>query len=855
MSVQEADAGREQLERIIELRPSILVFLPNTNELQRFVLSGAFDELDAHHDIHYVVSSSDLPKMREAAPEKLTEARTIVLDIAPERYAAWSELFQAACFQYADISPSFAIRASFGLSSPRARLLKRVPPAAWSAANRGASMLSATRLLPKHLRSRLKHVAAVFDEAVKNTKGFAYLNKNAYSDLVRKTLSSLRPLPEITEIFDRVRPLYVVIPSSLLDLYCNDVLWSCEAEGVPCLVLQSGWDNLSSKGIIHHKPMVLGCWGKQSVQHAVSIQQMPASSLHVLGAPHYEFLKPASAAEISEFRQSLGVRDDERLILFGGSFRQFDETDALRRLEQLVESGRFGPTKILFRPHPWRADRQDEDDFFQQEWKHVVFDPDMQDRYMRARAQPGYLKRAVPMYDMAYLARVLSAVDAVISPMSTLLLEALIMRRPTMAIAFGDGKHSHNPSVTARMTHFKDAKKSGALVWCDDSNRLEQDLAKLLAPNWFETIQENQQRLLARVAASGPGTYASRLEELSRTVLEPRARKMRAQRTSRRRVSISNAYGANLIARDYAGVPIDEPLVPGYWMHGWIPGYHNVDSALIALHKKPGQDGRYDYDGQIREEKQSVPQWVSREDQARFLRDNGYRHVRAIGLPIVYIPDQKVPRIRNSLLVMPPHSHRNHGPADPLAEQYAEQIYELRKDFEHIRVCLHEDDLAKQQWVESFRRRGIEVFVSADQADPYTLVRLKRILSAFECVTTNGYGSHIAYAAYCGARISIFGPFAEFPRDRILRTHAVKMFPELSEQAYWLCTKPALKQHFPFLFGNPKDAELRQEWGAEQVGEPNRLSPQELAALFDWNATDGSKTAAAAERSLAASAR
>ena len=48
--------------------------------------------------------------------------------------------------------------------------------------------------------------------------------------------------------------------------------------------------------------------------------------------------------------------------------------------------------------------------------------------------------------------------------MSTLLLEALIMNRPTMAIAFGDGKHAHNPSLTAQITHFAEIKRSGALV-------------------------------------------------------------------------------------------------------------------------------------------------------------------------------------------------------------------------------------------------------------------------------------------------------------------------------------------------------------------------------------------------------
>jgi hypothetical protein len=130
------------------------------------------------------------------------------------------------------------------------------------------------------------------------------------------------------------------------------------------------------------------------------------------------------------------------------------------------------------------------------------------------------------------------------------------------------------------------------------------------------------------------------------------------------------------------------------------------------------------------------------------------------------------------------------------------------------------------------------VFPSADQSDPFTLCRLHSILSAFEFVTTNGYGSHIAYAAYCGAKVSIFGPFADFPRDRMARTHAVKMFPELVDVAYALCTEAALRKHYPFLFGEPHKARLRREWGQEEVGFSNRLSPQALAGFFGWDLTD-----------------
>ena len=826
--------GEGALERLVGVRPRILVFLPNTNELQRFVLGGAFEDLATDHELHYVLPSADAAKMRAAAPESLTSSNTSELDVAPDRFAQWSRLFQAACFRYANRSPSFAIRANLALRPGSARLLRLLPTFAWQATRHTAKTLLNRRWLPAAVRGRVKMAHAVLQEAEARPELFANVHGDQYEALVSRTLGGLEPLPAITKIFDEVNPLYAIIPTSLLDVFCNEVLWSCQAEDVACLLLQSGWDNMSSKGVIHHQPTFAGCWGEQSVGHAKTVQGISRSRTRALGAPHYEFLKPAPAEARAQFRAQLGVGDAERLVLFGGAFRQFDETGTLQRLDAAIEAGRLGSMTILYRPHPWRAQRKHEDDFFQCTWKHVVFDPVMKERYTRVRKDPAYLKRAVPMYDMAYLALVLSASDAVISPMSTLLVEALLMQRPTMAIAFGDGKHNHDPSVTAQMMHFAEAKDSGALIWCNDSARLEADCLALLEPRAGHTQPAARRRLLDQVVVTRPGTYAQRLAHFCRKTVEREARKLRGQRAGRMRGKITHAYGANRIACDYCDMEPAGLEIPGYWMHGWIPAYHNVDPAFIALHKKDGQHAGYDYDAQIRDEKERTPQWVSRADQADFLGVHGHRQVKAIGLPITYLPDVNVRRVPGSLLVMPPHSHKIHGSEDPLAELYASAIADLRSDFEHIWVCLNEDDLAKRQWVESFRRRGIGVFPSVDQSDPHTLLRLKEMLSTFECVTTNGYGSHIAYAAYWGARISVFGPFADFPIDRMARTHAVKMFPRLLDTAYGLCTEAALRKHYPFLFVDPAKATRNQEWGAAEVGHGHRLPPDGLATLFGW---------------------
>jgi hypothetical protein len=332
-----------------------------------------------------------------------------------------------------------------------------------------------------------------------------------------------------------------------------------------------------------------------------------------------------------------------------------------------------------------------------------------------------------------------------------------------------------------------------------------------------------------------PGAYAARLAEFCRWRLEVRGHKLRAQRTGVRRHSISHVYGAHLVAQQYCGAT-DVPPIPGYWMHGWLPAYHNVHPAFIAQHKRGGQGEGYDFATQLARDKAEVPQWVARPDQAAYLTAHGYVQTTAIGLPIVYVPPPAVARVPGSLLVMPPHSHRSHGPDDHLAEAYADAILSIRGRFEHVWIGVSEDDITDRQWVDAFRRRGLPVFMTTDPGDPQTLVRLRRILSTFEYVTTNGFGTHIAMAAYCGARTSVFGPFAEFPRERMQGTHAVKMNPALLETAWALCTEEVLRRHYPSLFVTPDRAPLAQEWGAQEVGEPCRQSPAGLRQLFGWSA-------------------
>lgn len=195
-----------ELEPLVLARPTVLVFLPNTNELQRFVLSGAFDKLGQDRNLHYVLPEGEAEKMRAAAPA-ITLANSSTLRIPDGRMEKWTEVFEAACVHYARLSPSFAIRERLEVD------------AAWK-----------------------QHWTMPADEREALDR--------AFDAQVEAMLDGMAPLPAIIDLFDRFMPLYCVVPTALLDLFCNEVVWACESSNVTCLLLQSGWDNLSSKGLV-----------------------------------------------------------------------------------------------------------------------------------------------------------------------------------------------------------------------------------------------------------------------------------------------------------------------------------------------------------------------------------------------------------------------------------------------------------------------------------------------------------------------------------------------------------------------------------------------------------------------------
>ncbi len=319
---------------------------------------------------------------------------------------------------------------------------------------------------------------------------------------------------------------------------------------------------------------------------------------------------------------------------------------------------------------------------------------------------------------------------------------------------------------------------------------------------------------------------------------EPAAHDALRRRRSHDVVSISDIYGANTVVAEYCGLRREEADIPGFWMHGWIPSYHNVHPAFIALHKREISGTRFPWSRDTFNT--SDVQLVARADQENFLCKHGYTNVKAIGSPFVYLKQPDFPRIKDSLLVVPPHGIGWRGENSPLVKKYVEYISSLKTKFSVIRLCIPVNDYITGDWWPAFQKAGIENIVSVDRSDPRAMHRLRQILSQFEYVTTNCFGSIIAYAAYSGCKISVAGPYDTITEELLKKSHAVIHFPELLEKQIQRCSENALRSHYPELFIEPEHACERISWGSFELGYKHRLSIAQMHTLLKQGWREGS---------------
>jgi predicted O-linked N-acetylglucosamine transferase (SPINDLY family) len=260
-------------------------------------------------------------------------------------------------------------------------------------------------------------------------------------------------------------------------------------------------------------------------------------------------------------------------------------------------------------------------------------------------------------------------------------------------------------------------------------------------------------------------------------------------------------------------------LVKCYWPHGCYLPIEEFDIDLVT--------------GCMPIPK-TTPVFVARSETRDFMVRHGFTNVRSIGLPIVYLPEQEIQRRRNTLIVMPMHTID--GDKDPdkrsAIAKYVEEIKSISDQFDAITIVIHQSCIRNGLWVEEFKSIGAKIVPGAYTSDKNSLHRIKSLLEQHEFMTTNEWGSHVAYGLAFGARVSIWGTAYKRTPQSYLVDFAWKSRPDLLKIFFskeFQNDKEELLKRFAV---PPKEGVEDRGWGEWLIGMDQKISPGEMAELL-----------------------
>jgi hypothetical protein len=272
-------------------------------------------------------------------------------------------------------------------------------------------------------------------------------------------------------------------------------------------------------------------------------------------------------------------------------------------------------------------------------------------------------------------------------------------------------------------------------------------------------------------------------------------------------------YGACHLIAQQAGIQSFQPAKCYVWSHG---------CRLLDA-----EDVRY----YIRHPNLHGNVLVARTNEKTYLEQAGIENVHAVGMPVCYTLPKNVRRKKNSLLVMPPHA-THHSKTVYNIDTYIDYIQSLRHRFSEVVFCVSRQCLKDAKLKRLLFRLNIPVIYGGAIDDKNSLQRIADIFKTYDYVSTNCFGSHIAYAMAFGARVSIAGPLVELKREHLINEPFYKENPDLIESNFLASQNQRLTARFSQLLVDPWTAERYVDCGRQLIGQPNVRSAREMAELL-----------------------
>lgn len=411
---------------------NVLVFIEVDVVVRHFLHSRAFDDLGKHHKLTFVFPELGNKRMGDTDLSSLqAPGRMVRLPVHQERRRLWKRLFQVSLFKPSFSAQAIAMRRLYG-----------------SALGWKASLQYALLGLP-----------GIFH----------------WFDRLTRFMIRRRPYVNLEALIDQEKPDVIIHPCVLEGSYLNDLIDVRQRRSIPLIVIMNSWDNPSTKRAMVGNPDWLLVWGEQTQWHAVEFAQMPLARTIKFGAAQFDVYRTPPRIERDAFCRLNGLDPARQILLYAGSSKGTDEIAHLSALDRAIEAGQLGATTVLYRPHPWGSGGRNGHLLLDNVWRNVRIESSMKNYLEKVRS--GFSGKYLPDYRDTH--DVLSCVDAVISPLSTIILEAALHEKPVMCFLPLDDKSEHFRR-DLELTHFHQMFDVPEIVVAKGEQNLIRQTQKLL---------------------------------------------------------------------------------------------------------------------------------------------------------------------------------------------------------------------------------------------------------------------------------------------------------------------------------------------------------------------------------------
>lgn len=288
----------------------------------------------------------------------------------------------------------------------------------------------------------------------------------------------------------------------------TELINAAHALDIPTLGVVRSWDNVY-KGI-RSRPRQLAVWNEINRREVIELEGYRAEDVQIVGASQFDpYFHADTLWPREKLTQHFGLDPTRPIILFaslGYFFPGFDETCWMDALLRLIDAGVLpGRPQVLCRLHPWSRLEH-----FQRYAHHPEVRLSYIDRYWPALTW--YMTRD----DVVLVANMLRHADVVITPGSTIILEAAIFDRPTLFPVF----HPYQPEraqdyfrTWVFTKHFERIERLGLVPIIRRAEDFAPAIRRCLAePEWY---REQRARLVADYVPFTDGRATERLAELA----------------------------------------------------------------------------------------------------------------------------------------------------------------------------------------------------------------------------------------------------------------------------------------------------------------------------------------------------